>query len=71
MTPFQRNRHLGITLIELLVVIIILVTLVAAVIPVMAPAVETRRIREAARIGRAQHTKLNSWDACTLFRGRH
>jgi prepilin-type N-terminal cleavage/methylation domain-containing protein len=39
----------GLTLVELLVVLIILTTLVATVIPVMVPAVETRRIREAAR----------------------
>ena len=43
------NNRTGLTLIELLVVVIILTTLVATVIPVMAPAVETRRIREAAR----------------------
>jgi type II secretory pathway pseudopilin PulG len=43
------NHRTGLTLLELLVVMIILVTLTATVIPLMAPAVETRRIREAAR----------------------
>jgi type II secretory pathway pseudopilin PulG len=37
------------TLIELLVVIIILTTIVAAAIPIMAPADEDRRLREASR----------------------
>jgi Tfp pilus assembly protein FimT len=38
------------TLIELLVVIIILTTIVAAAIPIMAPADEDRRLREASRL---------------------
>lgn len=47
-SPTPHNRT-GLTLVELLVVVIIMTTLVATVIPLMAPAVETRRIREAAR----------------------
>ena len=40
----------GATLIELLVVIVILVILAAAAVPVMAPALQNRQVREAARI---------------------
>ena len=41
--------HRGLTLIELLVVIIILTTIVAAAIPIMTPADDDRRLREASR----------------------
>jgi prepilin-type N-terminal cleavage/methylation domain-containing protein len=44
-----RPPRSGMTLIELLVVIIILTTIVAAAIPIMAPANDDRRIREASR----------------------
>jgi len=40
----------GITLVELLIVITILALVTAATIPIMAPAVESRRIRESARL---------------------
>lgn len=46
--PTAASRR-GLTLIELLVVIVIIVTITAAVIPVMAPAVQSRKLREAAR----------------------
>lgn len=39
----------GLTLVELLMVVAILITVTAAVIPMVAPAVEARRVREAAR----------------------
>ena len=42
-------KRIGLTLVELLVVIVILTLLVAAVIPVLSPATETRRLREASR----------------------
>jgi prepilin-type N-terminal cleavage/methylation domain-containing protein len=48
MTHPQRIRR-GLTLIELLVVILIITTIVAGVIPVLAPSMEKRRVREAAR----------------------
>jgi Tfp pilus assembly protein FimT len=38
------------TLIELLIVIVIITTVVAAAIPIMAPADEDRRLREASRM---------------------
>src|SRR5688572_13770984 len=44
-----RSSRRAMTLIELLVVIIILTTIVAAAIPIMAPADEDRRLREASR----------------------
>src|SRR4051812_44184665 len=43
------HRFPGMTLIELLVVIIIITTLVAAVIPLLSPANDDRRLREATR----------------------
>ena len=43
------TKRPSLTLIELLVVVVILVTLSAAVIPAMAPDMEARRLREAAR----------------------
>ena len=63
MNPSQRNpwhrRRAGLTLMELVVVITIIVILVAGSLPVLIPALEQRRTREAARLvhtacGRAQ-----------------
>jgi len=45
--PLSRRR--GVTLVELLVVIVILMMLAAVAVPAMRPALEGRRIREAAR----------------------
>jgi prepilin-type N-terminal cleavage/methylation domain-containing protein len=45
----ETRLRYGLTLIELLVVIIILTTIVAAAIPIMAPADNDRRMREASR----------------------
>ncbi|MEX0936931.1 MAG: prepilin-type N-terminal cleavage/methylation domain-containing protein [Pirellulales bacterium] len=47
--PIDSRRRSGITLVELLVVIIIVSVVVAAAIPVALPAIESRRMREAAR----------------------
>ncbi|MEX2167921.1 MAG: type II secretion system protein [Pirellulales bacterium] len=57
----------GITLIELLIVIVIMVTLVAAAIPLMAPASDARRIREAAR---ALNTYITSAQSRAINTGR-
>lgn len=45
----RRDRR-GVTLLELLIVIMILLMVTAAAIPIMAPALENRRMREAARL---------------------
>ena len=44
------NAAAGFTLIEILVVITILLMVTAAAIPIMAPALENRRMREASRL---------------------
>ena len=46
----SHRRQGGLTLVELLVVIVILLAVTAAAIPVVLPAVENRRIREASRL---------------------
>jgi prepilin-type N-terminal cleavage/methylation domain-containing protein len=48
-STFNSRPRRGMTLIELLVVIIIITTLVAAVIPLLSPANDDRRLREATR----------------------
>lgn len=45
-----RSTRRGVTLIELLIVMLILMMVTAAAIPLMAPAVQNRRMREAARL---------------------
>ena len=47
-TSTKKNPR-GLTLVELLVVLVILVIVTAAAIPMMAPAIESRRLREATR----------------------
>lgn len=49
LAPSPQPPRLALTLIELLVVIIILTTIVAAAIPIMTPADDARRLREASR----------------------
>jgi prepilin-type N-terminal cleavage/methylation domain-containing protein len=46
---FLQDQRRGVTLIELLIVITLLCILTAATVPVMAPAIESRKLREAAR----------------------
>lgn len=47
--PLVRRPHSGMTLVELLVVITILVILLGAAIPLLSPASDARRLREASR----------------------
>lgn len=57
----------GLTLLELLIVIVILTTLVAAAIPLMSPASDARRIREASR---GLNTYISSAQAKAVRTGR-
>jgi type II secretory pathway pseudopilin PulG len=63
----RRARRAALTLIELLVVIIILTTVVAAAIPILSPANDSRRIREA---GRGLNTFITGAQARAVSLGR-